>query len=166
MNLLRQYIKSVITEAEVYEKDIREHPCIVKLSNRASRVFASKTSFRMLIDHPEDGCSVLLHIEWHDEPTPENALWVEKLEVIETKYGDIDLECFGKGYAKEALQLLASAADQTGTHLFLIAAPEAWLRRQYPQLPDKDSLAGLYSRYGFVETSSNYAQVHMERKPR
>ena len=66
------------------------------------------------------------------------------------------------------LEALTKAADETGTHLTLIAASEAYYKRMYPniELPDKDQLAALYAQYGFVEEYSNYAQVKMNRVPR
>ena len=66
------------------------------------------------------------------------------------------------------LEALTKAADETGTHLTLIAASEAYYKRMYPEidLPDKDELANLYMGYGFVEEYSNYAQVKMNREPK
>ena len=66
------------------------------------------------------------------------------------------------------LEALTKAADETGTHLTLIAASEAYYKRMYPEidLPDKDELAALYGDYGFNEIYSNYAQVKMQRMPR
>ena len=78
----------------------------------------------------------------------------------------MDEACFGKGYAKEVLTLLTQAADSHQIELYLIAAPEARLRREHPYLPDKDQLAQLYARYGFVEDFRNPFQVGMTRKPK
>ena len=146
--------------------NMKEHPLWVALSAQASRSKASSWSGILFIDHPE-GCSSEMHMSLNDEEHP-GGIWIDKLDVVNTKTREPDPECFRKGYAKEALALLAQAADQTETHLALIAASEPYLRRQNPDIdfPDKDELAQLYARYGFVEEYSNFAQVGMVRVPK
>jgi len=92
-------------------------------------------------------------------------MWVSHLDVVGSN-GEPDPQCFRKGYGRQMLSLLAQAADEHGVTLELIAAPPAYLKRQFPDLPDKDQLAELYGDYGFYETSRNFAQVHMKRDPK
>ena len=112
----------------------------------------------LTLNHP--GCHCVLDIEV-DSP---DALWVSNLDVVGAN-GKPDPACFRKGYGRQMLSLLTQAADEHGVSLSLIAAPPAYLTRQYPHLPDKDQLAELYASYGFVETQRNFAQVHMKRDP-
>ena len=145
--------------------NIDNHPLIAALASHASEKYTSYDG-TILKFTQSDGCATLLDIRTSDDPARPDALYIEKLEVLRYPYGEIDLECFGKGYAKKVLTLLTQEADRTGTELYLIAAPEARDRRRFPQLPDKDQLARLYARYGFVEDFSNFAQVGMTRLPR
>ena len=112
----------------------------------------------LTLNHP--GCHSVLDIEV-DGP---DALWVNNLDVVGAN-GKPDPVCFRKGYGRQMLAILTQAADIHGVTLSLIAAPPAHLKRQMPELPDKDSLAKLYGDYGFYETSRNPAQVHMRRPP-
>ena len=112
----------------------------------------------LTLNHP--GCHTVLDIEV-DGP---DALWVNNLDVVGAN-GKPDSACFRKGYGRQMLSLLTQAADEHGVTLELIAAPPAYLKRQMPDLPDKDQLAALYGDYGFYETSRNFAQVHMRRDP-
>ena len=148
---------------------LEEHPLYKELIKGASRASASSWSAVVIYDHPSDGCSSYMHLVSHEEdPSHPNGIWVDKLEVVNTKTRHADPSCFRKGYARQALEQLVRAADVTRTHLTLIAAHEPYLSRQYPDVdfPDKDELAALYGDYGFVEDHSNYAQVHMSRSPR
>lgn len=113
----------------------------------------------LTLNHP--GCHTVLDIEV-DGP---DAMWVSHLDVVGSN-GEPDPQCFRKGYGRQMLSLLAQAADEHGVTLELIAAPPAYLKRQFPDLPDKDQLAELYGDYGFYETSRNFAQVHMKRDPK
>lgn len=150
--------------------NLSEHPFLLELSKGASRIPKNKSwSAIVYYDHPSDGCSTRVHLaiddETHHSPP---AVWIDLLEVVNTKTRRPDPQCFRKGYARQALQALIDAADLTGTHLTLIAAHEPYLSRQNPHVdfPDKDELASLYSEYGFVEEYSNYAQVKMNRAPK
>jgi hypothetical protein len=156
--------ETLLRETKTYP-DTDNHPLILALASHASEKFTSYDGTILKFMQP-DACATLLDIRLSDDPERPDALYIEKLEVLRYPYGEIDLECFGKGYAKEVLTLLAQEADRTRTELYLIAAPEARDRRAFPQLPDKDQLAALYARYGFVEDFSNFAQVGMTRVPR
>ena len=156
--------KHLLGETKTYPK-IDDHPLIAALASKASEKFTSYDGTILKFMHP-DKCATLLDIRTSDDPDRPDALYIEKLEVLRYPYGEIDLECFGKGYAKEVLTLLAKEADRTGTELYLIAAPEPRDRRQFPELPDKDQLAALYAKYGFVEDFSNMMQVGMTRLPK
>ena len=112
----------------------------------------------LTLNHP--GCHSVLDIEV-DSP---DALWVSNLDVVGAN-GKPDPACFRKGYGRQMLSILTPAAEEHGVSLYIIAAPPAYLKRQYPELPDKDQLAELYASYGFVETQRNFAQVHMSRAP-
>lgn len=116
-----------------------------------------------------DGCSTEAYIAVNDEDWEDGngGIWIDKIEVVKTDTRELHPQCFRKGYAKQMLEALTKAADVTGTRLSLIAASEPYYNRMYPgiELPDKDELADLYMGYGFVETSRNYAQVHMSRSP-
>jgi len=118
----------------------------------------SASAHSLILNHP--GCHTVLDIEV-DSP---DALWVNNLDVVGSN-GKPDPQCFRKGYGRQMLAILTQVADTHGVTLSLIAAPPAYLKRQMPELPDKDSLAKLYGDYGFYETSRNPAQVHMKRDP-
>jgi len=118
----------------------------------------STRSYTFVLNHP--GCHCVLDIEV-DGP---DLIWVNNLDVVGAD-GQPDLKCFRKGYGRQMLSLLAQAADSHHVTLELIAAPPASLKRQFPQLPDKDQLAELYGDYDFYETSRNSAQVFMRRDP-
>ena len=117
------------------------------------------TSHTLVLNHPS--CRSVLDIEI-DGP---NQIWVNNLDVV-GKNGKHDPQCFRKGYGRQMLSLLIRAADEHGVSLTLIAAPPAYLKRQFPHIPDKDQLAELYAQYGFYETQRNPAQVHMHRDAR
>ena len=150
--------------------NLSEHPFLIELAKGASRVPKNKSwSAIVIYDHPSDGCSTKVHFAIDDESDHSPiGVWIDLLEVVNTKTRHPDPKCFRKGYARQALQKIIDAADTTGTHLTLIAAHEPYLSRQNPDVdfPDKDELASLYSEYGFVEEYSNYAQVKMNRTPR
>ena len=116
-------------------------------------------SHTFVLNHP--ACYSVLDIEV-DGP---QAIWVSNLDVV-GKNGKPDPRCFRKGYGRQMLALLTHAADEHGVSLSLIAAPPAYLKRQFPSLPDKDQLAELYAQYGFEPQSRNPAQVKMYRSPR
>ena len=156
--------EALLVETKSYP-NIDNHPLIAALASHASEKFTSYDGTILKFMQP-DKCATLLDIRTSDDWRRPDALYIEKLEVLRYPYGEIDLECFGKGYAKEVLTRLTQAADETHTELYLIAAPEARDRRQFPELPDKDQLAALYARYGFKEDFSNSAQVGMTRMPR
>ena len=144
---------------------IDEHPYFEALRQYVD--YASADYWQGIIKtHHPDGCTTEAFIAINDEDDS-GGIWIDKLEVVNTQTRKLDPACFRKGYAKEMLLALTRAADETGTPLTLIAAFEPYLGRKYPDLdlPDKDELAQLYARYGFVETSRNYAQVHMSRSP-
>lgn len=157
--------RSLLTESYT---PLQEHPLFKELQKRASRASASSWSAVIVYDHPSDGCSSYIHLAADDEGEHPNGIWVDKLEVVNTKTRHPDPQCFRKGYAREALEQLVRAADVTQTHLTLIAAHEPYLSRRYPHIdfPDKEELATLYEDYGFFEEYSNYAQVKMNREPR
>ena len=113
-----------------------------------------------------DGCSTEAYLTINNEDYT-GGIWIDKIEVVNSSR-DLDPECFRKGYAKKMLQVLTDAADESGTHLTLIAASEPYYKRMYPgiELPDKDQLADLYADYGFNKIYSNYAQVKMDRAPK
>ena len=149
--------------------NLSEHPFLIELSKRASRVPKNKSWSAIVIwDHPVDGCSTKVHLAIDDEGEHPNGIWIDLLEVVNTKTRKPDPQCFRKGYARQALAQLVRAADVTQTHLTLIAAHEPYLSRMYPDIdfPDKEELATLYEDYGFFEEYSNYAQVKMNREPR
>lgn len=165
MKQLRQYVRKILIEQNSKYPTIEEIPLISRLMQKASEHYLSYDGVILKFVQPEN-CATLLDIRLSDDSNRPDALYIEKLEVLRYPYGEVDLECFGKGYAREVLSLLTKTADDTGTELYLIAAPEFGLRRQYPSLPDKDDLANLYADYGFYETARNYAQVHMTRDPK
>jgi len=113
---------------------------------------------KLTLNHPN--CQSVLDIEV-DGP---DEMWVNSLDIVNSA-GEPDAACFRKGYGRQMMQLLVQAADEHGVTLTLIAAPPAWLKRQMPELPDKDQLAEFYGEFGFTETQRNFAQVHMSRKP-
>lgn len=154
--------KQLLTETVDH---IDEHPYFEALRNYVDYAAADYWQGIIKTHHP-DGCSTEAFIAINDEDDT-GGIWIDKLEVVNTKTRKLDPACFRKGYAKQMLQALTRAADETGTPLTLIAAFEPYLGRKYPDLdlPDKDELAQLYSKYGFVETSRNFAQVHMKREP-
>ena len=157
-------LREQLLEANSYPQ-IDEHPLIAELISHASQNYTSYDGTILKFSQPE-GCATLLDIRLSDDPERPDALYIEKIEVLKYPYGEVDPSCFGKGYAKEVLSLLTQAADSSQTELYLIAAPEAQLRREHPYLPDKDQLAQLYARYGFVEDFRNPFQVGMTRKPK
>ena len=146
---------------------LEHHTMYRELQKGASKSSASSWTAVLQWDHPTDGCSTVMHLALDDESPHAGALWVDKLEVVNTQTRHADPACFRKGYGRQALQQLVDAADSTRTHLTLIAAHEPYLSRMHPDIdfPDKDELANLYMDYGFVINSSNYAQVHMSRSP-
>ena len=144
---------------------IDEHPYFEALRNYVD--YASADYWQGIIKiHNPDGCTTEAYIAINDEDD-KGGIWIDKLEVVNTQTRKLDPQCFRKGYAKQMLQALTRAADESQTHLSLIAAHEPYLSRMYPHIdfPDKDELANLYMDYGFLETSRNYAQVHMVRAP-
>ena len=167
MKLLRETIRKLILEnIGTQFATMKEHPLWIALSAQGSRAQASHHQGVVFIDHPE-GCTSEVYLSLDEEEHP-GGIWVDNLYVMNTETRELDPECFRKGYAKELLALLTQAADQTGTHLTLIAAFEPYLARKYPsfELPDKDQLAKLYSQFGFVETERNFAQIYMKRDPK
>ena len=157
-------LREQLLEAKDYPQ-IDQHPLIDQLNSHAVQDYTSYDGTILKFSFPE-GCATLLDIRLSDDPERPDALYIEKIEVLKYPYGEVDRSCFGKGYAKEVLSLLAKAADSTQTELYLIAAPEARLRREHPYLPDREQLAQLYARYGFVEDFRNQFQIGMTRKPR
>ena len=157
--------RSLLTESYT---PLQEHPLFLQLQKEASRASASSWSAIVVDDHPSDGCSTKVHLAIDEEGEHPNGIWIDSLEVVNTKTRKPDPQCFRKGYARQALAQLVRAADVTQTHLALIAAHEPYLSRQHPDVdfPDKDELANLYMDYGFIEEYSNYAQVKMNRPPR
>ena len=154
--------KQLLTESEGY---IEEHPFFASLRSYVDEADGDYGSAFIALRHP-DGCSTECYIALNDEDE-EGGIWIDKIEVVNSER-HLDPECFRKGYAKQMLEALTKAADETGTHLTLIAASEPYYKRMYPNidLPDKDQLADLYMGYGFVEEYSNYAQVKMNRAPK
>ena len=154
--------KQLLTESEEY---IEEHPFFEALSSYVDEADGDYDSAFVALRH-SDGCSTEAYIVINNEDD-KGGIWIDKIEVVNSER-HLDPECFRKGYAKQMLEALAKAADETGTHLTLIAASEAYYKRMYPEidLPDKDQLADLYMGYGFVEEYSNYAQVKMNRAPK
>lgn len=157
MSLLREYIKEMLLESE--QDDFSKSPVVKKLAKSLQPISISDDG--AIFSRSFGDCIVELSIF----PEGPNEIWVDKIETFDSGR-NTNRNCFRKGYATKVLEALTTAADGHGVTLTLIAAPEAWQRRQYPDLPDKDELAAFYSRFGFVETSRNYAQVYMERKPR
>ena len=157
--------RSLLTESYT---PLEEHPLFKELLKGASRSSASSWSAVIVYDHPSDGCSTYIHLASDDEGEHPNGIWVDKLEVVNTKTRHPDPQCFRKGYGRQALEQLVRAADVTQTHLTLIAAHEPYLSRMHPHIdfPDKEELAALYEDYGFFEEFSNFAQVKMNREPR
>ena len=153
--------KQLLTEEMGY---IDEHPFFAALRNYVDEADGDYDSAFIALRH-SDGCSTEAYIALNDEDD-KGGIWIDKMEVVNSER-HLDPECLRKGYAKKMLEALTKAADETGTHLALIAASEAYYKRMYPEidLPGKDELALLYSQYGFVETSRNFAQVHMHRSP-
>ena len=144
---------------------IEEHPFFAALRAHVDEADGDYDSAFVALRH-SDGCSTECYIALNDEDD-KGGIWIDKIEVVNSER-HLDPECFRKGYAKKMLEALTKAADETGTHLTLIAASEAYYKRMYPEidLPDKDELANLYMGYGFVEEYSNYAQVKMNREPK
>ena len=162
-----QLLETSLTRATAIRKththsSIATHPLYISLAASASavEVYSSKAIIQL---HHAGNCISELVITLDDE-TDSGGIWVDKIETLNAE-GELDASCFKQGYAKQMLTLLVQAADETQTPLVLIAAPEAYQLRQMPGLPDKDALAALYSRYGFVVTSSNWAQIRMARAP-
>ena len=153
--------KQLLTESMGY---IDEHPFFAALRNYVDTAEGDYDSAYITIEG-SDGCMAQAYLGIDEDP---QGIWIDKIEVVKTDTKEMHPECFRKGYAKAMLQALTKAADETGTHLALIAASEAYYKRRYPhiQFPDKDQLAALYAQYGFVEEYSNYAQVKMNRPPR
>lgn len=145
--------------------EVENIPLISRLIEKATENFTSYDG-TILKFMQSDGCATLLDIRLSDDPNRPDALYVEQIEVLKYPYGELDQDCFGKGYAKEVLTLLTQEADRTGTELYLVAAPTAsGKERDYFNLPDKDRLASLYASYGFVEDFRNAAQIGMSRQP-
>lgn len=164
MKTLRKTIRQLILESEGY---IDEHPFFEALRSYVDEADGDYGSAFIALRHP-DSCSTEAYISINDElPSEVGGIWIDKIEVVNSER-HLDPQCFRKGYAKKMLEALTKAADETGTHLTLIAASEAYYKRMYPniELPDKDQLAALYAQYGFVPIYSNYAQVKMDRDPR
>jgi len=157
MSLLREYVKTLLAESE--QEAFSANPVVLQLMKFLTPV--EVTDRGAIFSMAFGDCLVELTI------LPEGAgeIWVDKIETFDSGR-NTNQNCFRKGYATQVLKLLTQAADAHGFSLQLIAAPEAWQKRQYPDIPGKDELAEFYSRVGFVETSRNYAQVYMERKPR
>ena len=163
MKLLRKKIRQLILESE---GSIDELPFFKTL--RVSVDYAKADSWQGIVKlHHPDGCSTEAFLALNDEDD-KGGIWIDKIEVVKTDTRELHPECFRKGYAKKMLEALTKAADETGTHLTLIAASEPYYKRMYPgiDLPDKDQLADLYMGYGFFEEYSNYAQVKMNREPK
>ena len=157
MKLLRETIRTILEGMN----DMKFHPMFIELSSKVSKAKAIQDHGMVTINYPKTGCSsqITMSIE-------ETGIYIERLEVVNTSTKDMDYPCFGKEYAKEALSILVDAADKTKTELTLVASPEATGKeREFYELPGKDGLVDLYSRYGFVETSRNFAQVWMYRAP-
>ncbi len=152
--------RSLLTEEMGY---IEEHPFFAALRNYVDEADGDYDSAFIALRH-SDGCSTEAYIGIDEDPA---GIWIDKIEVVNSSR-ELDKDCFRKGYAKAMLQALTRAADETGTHLALIAASEAYYKRMYPglSLPDKDQLADLYAGYGFHVEYSNYAQVKMNRTPK
>ena len=169
MKSLRETIRHLILEEEeqVYELEQASYwKAIAPLVDEADADYwQGFLAFR----HP-DGCSTEAYISVNDEDWVDGngGIWIDKIEVVKTDTRELHPECFRKGYARKMLEALTKAADQTGTHLTLIAASEPYYKRMYPgiELPDKDELAALYGDYGFNEIYKNYAQVKMDRAPK
>ena len=144
---------------------IEEHPFFEALRSHVDEADGDYGSAFIALRH-SDGCSTEAYIALNDEDD-KGGIWIDKIEVVNSER-HLDPECFRKGYAKQMLEALTKAADETGTHLTLIAASEPYYKRMYPgiDLPDKDQLADLYMGYGFVEEYSNSAQVKMNREPK
>jgi len=159
-------MKYSIKEALLVETTtlMKDHPLWTLISSTLTRTKAIQSMGRIYIDHPQDSCTAQITLSLDDSYAP-GGIYIDKLEVVNSK-GRLDSECFRKGYAKEALHLLVTLADQSRTHLSLIAAPEASGReREFYDLPGKTELAQLYAQFGFVEEYSNMAQVGMVRDP-
>ena len=162
-------MKYSIKEALLVETQsglMKDHPLWIAISAQTTRAKPIQTMGKLFIDHPADGCSSHITLSL-DDSYKTGGIYIDKLEVVNTQTKRLDIDCFRKGYAKEALALLVKAAEASGTHLSLIATPEASGReREFYELPGKDGLAALYSQYGFVEEYSNAFQVGMSRQPR
>ena len=157
MNLLREYIKSLLIESD--QAAFSENPVVLQLTRSLTPV--EVTDRGAIFSMAFGDCLVELTIL----PEEPGEIWVDKIETFDSGR-NTNKNCFRKGYATQVLKLLTQAADAHGFSLYLIAAPEAWQKRQYPDIPGKDELAEFYSRVGFVETDRNYAQVYMMREPR
>ena len=167
MKLLRETIRKLILENEekAWEDTMEVHDfwhALVPFVDDAEADYGAG----FVAHRHSDGCSTEAYLTINQEDDT-GGIWIDKIEVVNSSR-DIDPQCFRKGYAKQMLQVLADAADESGTPLALIAAREPYYQRLYPgiELPDKDELADLYTQYGFEETERNYAQVHMTRRPR
>ena len=161
---LQYLIKEMISVPPKYLK-VENIPLISRLMKKATAHYTSYDG-TILKFMQSDGCATLLDIRLSDDPNRPDALYVEQIEVLKYPYGELDQACFGEGYAKEVLALLAQEADATGTELYLVASPTtSGKERAYFELPDKDQLAALYSRYGFTEDFRNAAQIGMSRQP-
>ena len=157
--------KHLLTEASV-EDGLDDSDFMRTLSNYVDKVETSYDSAYITIEG-SDGCMAQANIAINNEDS-NGGIWIDKIEVVKTDTEELHPDCFRKGYAKAMLKALTKAADETGTHLALIAASEAYYKRMYPEidLPDKDELANLYMGYGFVEEYSNSALVKMNREPK
>jgi len=168
MTTQKYSLRKRLLKEETNPITMEHHTMYRQLAKQASTSTASSGSAVLQWDHPADGCSTRVHLAIDDEGEHDGGLWIDLLEVVNTKTRRPDPQCFRKGYAREALQALIDAADSTRTHLTLIAAHEPYLGRKYPHVdfPDKEELAALYGDYGFHEEYSNYAQVKMNRAPK
>ena len=168
MKSLRETIRHLILE-ETQEYDLAKTSFWQTITSLVDEAKADTWQGFLAFRHP-DGCSTEAYISVNDEDWVDGkgGIWIDKIEVVKTQTRELHPQCFRKGYARKMLEALTKAADQTGTHLTLIAASEPYYKRMYPQieLPDKDELAALYGDYGFNEIYSNYAQVKMDRAPK
>jgi len=155
MKLLRETIKQLILEEA-------SSPSTLMLITLKELVDTHQShgsrAHSFTLNHPE--CHSVLDIEVDGAA----ALWVNNLDIVGAN-GKPDPACFRKGFGRQMLTILTQAADSHGVTLSLIAAPPAYLKRQFPDLPDKDQLAALYAEYGFTQDFSNPMQVGMSRIP-
>ena len=130
MNSLRETIRHLILENERDYMD--EHPFFEALRNYVDTAEGDYDSAYITIEG-SDGCMAQANIAINDEDS-NGGIWIDKIEVVKTDTKELHPDCFRKGYAKAMLKALTKAADETGTHLALIAASEAYYKRMYPQI--------------------------------